>query len=638
MMEHRQLAAVMFTDIVGYTHIMQKNEARALMIRDRHREIMHASHQKYSGEIIQYFGDGTLSLFASSLNAVKCAMAMQKAFQDEPKVPLRIGIHSGDIIKRKDDIIGDCVNIASRIENLGRSGSILISRQLYKQIFNQNIQAISLGSFNLKNVINPIEILAVKVEGIPTPKINSTYEKAASSDTQSIVILPFVNMSNDDEQEYFCDGITDEIINSLSHVEDLKVIARTSAFMFKNKNEDVRKIGKKLNVSSVLEGSVRKAGNRLRITSQLVNTSDGSHRWSEKYDRELHDIFAIQDEISLSIVEALKINLLGGAREKIVGSNTQDLAAYDLYLRGQFEWYKRTGPSMRKSIALFQEALEQDSHYTLAKIGIALAYTAMSDWGIMKCTEGLPIARKVLDEVLQQHPNSPEANAAMAYHDVCNWDFKSYYTHYERALSLNNKLPFIHHLDTVAHNVWGNFERAESSSRKARRLDPLSMIFNFAHGHTRFISGKYEVAVDQFNYVLSLDPHFKPAALMCFYCLVKLDRGVEAMHMLKLVLGDENVDIVPILESRLQQQGLQGLLEWLVEGGIEFYGRPYNQDYHRAICHALLDQPEEMFALLEKLFQIRSFRLLGFRQNTIFEEYRSDPRFQELVRAIGFPS
>ena len=636
-MQQRQLAAVMFTDIVGYTHLMQTNEALALQIRDRHRKILNQFHAKYEGEIIQHFGDGTLSLFASSLNAVRCAIEAQRLFQQKPKVPLRIGIHSGEVIRRENDIIGDCVNIASRIENMAAAGSILVSQPLQRQIFNHDIQTVSLGIFTLKNVHRPMEILAVKEAHLSIPKLSTDTTKSDDTSHQSIAILPFVNMSNDDDQEYFCDGITEEIINSLSHLDELKVIARTSTFMFKNKNEDVRKIGRKLNVTSVLEGSVRKAGNRLRITSQLINTSDGSHRWSERYDRELHDIFEIQDEISLSIVEALKISLLGEAREKIVGSHTRDVAAYDLYLKGQFEWYKRTGPSMFQSIELFKQALEKDPNYILARVGIAFAYIAMSDWGILKCTEGLPKANEILKEVIEQKSFLADVYIAKAYHDLCNWDFANYYTYYNKALEINDKLPFIHHLDTVAHNILGNYERSEASSRLARRLDPLSMIFNFAHGHTRFISGKYEVAVDQFNYVLSLDPHFKPAALMCFYCLVKLQREDQALSMLKVVLGADQTTSIDDLENSFREKGMPGLVQWLLHDGLTYYGRPNNLDYHRAICYALLDRPDEMFAHLQKQFQIRSFRMLGFRHNEIFAHYREDDRFQAMVRAIGFP-
>ncbi len=639
-MDHRQLAAIMFTDIVGYTNVMQTNESLALQMRDRHREVFDRLHRKFQGEIIQYFGDGTLSIFTSSLEAVKCAIQLQRELTEEPVVPLRVGLHSGDVIRRKDEIIGDCVNIASRIENLAKPGSILISRQLQKQIFNQDIATVTLGKFELKNVHEPVEILAVKAQGLAIPNLKAQHSNSSTTKDQtyrSIAILPFVNMSNDQDQEYFCDGITEEIINSISHLDDLKVIARTSVFMFKNKNEDVRRIGKTLDVASVLEGSVRKAGNRLRITSQLIDATDGSHFWSEKFDRELDDIFAVQDEISLAIVDALKVNLLGQEREKVLSAETQNVEAYDLYLQGQFEWYKRTGASMLKSIDLFERALDKDPNYILAKTGIAFAYIALSDWGVMTCTQGLPRAKKILDDVIASHPNVAEVNAAMAYYSLCSWDFEHYYRYYQNVLECNNNLPFIHHLDTVAHNVLGDFDRSISSSRLARRFDPLSLIFNFAHGHTWFISGKYEVAVEQFNYVMSLDPNFKPAALMCVFSLVELGRDQEALVMLKSALSLDHQHLVKEVEDSFQQNGINGLLHWLASGGIHFYERPFNHDYFRAFCYALLNQPDEMFACLQSLYEIGSFRLLGFRYHLIFAEYRGDPRFQELVKSIGYP-
>ncbi|NND08886.1 MAG: guanylate cyclase [Saprospiraceae bacterium] len=637
-MAQRQLAAIMFTDIVGYTDVMQSDEDQAVQMRDRHRQVFEETHSQYDGEIIQYFGDGTLSIFASSLQAVRCAITIQQVLQQKPHVPLRIGIHSGDIIRRDHEIIGDSVNIASRIESLAEPGSILISRQLQSQIFNHRIPTKSLGQVDLKNVHQPVEILAIAVDGIKVPEHSQEVHGGSKViNRNSIAILPFVNMSSDENQEYFCDGITEEIINSLSHVDDLKVIARTSVFMFKNKNEDIRKIGKTLNVNSILEGSVRKAGNRLRITSQLVNAGDGSHFWSQKYDREMDDIFSIQDEISLAIVDALKIKLLGEERDKVLKVETQDVAAYDLYLKGQFEWYKRTGSSMLESIRLYEAALDKDPNYVLAKIGVASAYIALCDWGEIKCIEGLPKAKEILDDALGTHPNVAEVYAALAYYDICSWNFEDYYEHYQKSLSLNNKLPFIHHLDTVAHNVLGDFTRAVISSRQARRLDPLSLIFNFAYGHTRYISGKYEVAVDQFNYVLSLDPQFKPAALFGTFSLIQLERGHEALEMLTSILSFEHQSLISEVERCFQKDGISGLLNWIASGGIQFYGRPHNQDYHRAICYALLDQPDEMFVALRSLYDIRSFRLTGFRHNVIFAKYQDDARFQELSDGIGYP-
>ena len=299
MSQSRQLAAIMFTDIEGYTAIMQQNEQQALSLRKRHREVLQKEHTQYNGRIIQYYGDGTLSIFQSAIQAVQCAVAMQQAFCQPPPVPLRIGLHIGDVIFDDDQVVGDGVNLASRIESLGMAGCVLISDRVKEEIRNHpELKTVSVGSYQFKNIERRVEVFALDHEGLIIPKPYSlkgkTKEKESSNDhadgkhtSKSIAVLPFVNMSNDPDQEYFGEGIAEEILNSLVHLKDLKVAGRTSSFQFKGRNIDLREVGQKLGVSSVLEGSVRKQGNRLRVTAQLINVEDGFHLWSERYDRDM---------------------------------------------------------------------------------------------------------------------------------------------------------------------------------------------------------------------------------------------------------------------------------------------------------------------------------------------------------------
>ena len=298
----RMLAAIMFTDMVGYTALMQKDEKKAKSLRDRHRSVLDEIINKHQGRILQYYGDGTLVIFGSAIESVLCAVEIQRELQKEPVIPLRIGIHSGDIVYDDEGVYGDGVNIASRIEALSISGAVLISDKLYSEIKNHpSLLAESLGSYQLKNVIEPIEIFALINPGLKIPSQLQLKIKEGYKEKNSIAVLPFVNMSTDPENEYFSDGITEEILNALTKVEGLKVTSRTSSFAFKGKNEDIREIGNKLNVNSVLEGSVRKFSNKVRITAQLINTKDGYHLWSEVYNRNLEDIFDVQDEISRQI-------------------------------------------------------------------------------------------------------------------------------------------------------------------------------------------------------------------------------------------------------------------------------------------------------------------------------------------------
>src|SRR6185369_9582267 len=281
-----------------------------------------------------------------------------------------IGIHLGDILVSEGNIFGDCVNITSRIESMGSPGAVLFSESVKKQIQNkQQFQVVSLGKFEFKNVIEPMEIFALENNGLPVlnPKeANGKFKE--QKNMKSIAVLPFVNMSNDNEQEYFSDGIAEEIINSLAHLNDLKVAGRTSSFQFKGKSVDLREIGEKLGVHNVLEGSVRKQGNHLRITAQLINLDDGYHLWSEKYDRDIDDLFAIQDDIAIAITEKLKLTLLEKDRVQILKSPTRNKEAYDLYLKARF-YRARRGSSLITSLGYFQKAIELDPDFALAYAG-----------------------------------------------------------------------------------------------------------------------------------------------------------------------------------------------------------------------------------------------------------------------------
>ncbi len=347
----RQLAAVMFTDMVGYTALMQTDEHKAKKNRDRHRKVLEKAIQDAHGVILQYYGDGTLSVFGSAIESLECAVEIQRELQNEPKIPLRIGVHIGDIVYAEDGIYGDAVNIASRIENKSVPGGILISDKVFDEIKNHpEFTTTSLGKFELKNVKRAIELYALTNPGLAVPS-KSTIKPATGDVSKTIAVLPFLNMSADPENEYFSEGITEEIINALTKIEGLNVTARTSSFALKGKDIDVREVGKILGVSSVLEGSVRKAGNKVRITAQLVNSSDGFHVFSEVYDRDLQDIFSVQDEISLKIANRLRENLEGPPKRELTANPpTENLDAYDLYLKGRYHLYQGSMEGSNKDV------------------------------------------------------------------------------------------------------------------------------------------------------------------------------------------------------------------------------------------------------------------------------------------------
>ncbi|HEX5652000.1 MAG TPA: adenylate/guanylate cyclase domain-containing protein, partial [Chitinophagaceae bacterium] len=347
----RQLAAILFADMTGYTALMQENEQLARLKRKRLKEVLEQAISEYRGKILQYYGDGSLSIFNSAIDSVSAAIHIQQALQLDPKVELRIGIHTGDVIIEEDTIYGDGVNLASRIESLAVPGGIFISEKVFDEIKNQDsIKTRELGFFELKNVKQPVRIFAVANEGLVVPGREELRGKTKQPGNR-LAVLPFVNMSADPENEYFSDGITEELLNALTRVEGLQVTSRTSAFAFKGKQDDIRDIAIRLNVDKVLEGSVRKAGNRVRITAQLINAADGYHVWSENYDRDLTDIFEVQDEISAIIANKLRENLaMAQQAEHLVKKPVQNITAYTYYLKALHFWNKLTPADIRKAI------------------------------------------------------------------------------------------------------------------------------------------------------------------------------------------------------------------------------------------------------------------------------------------------
>jgi len=372
MTEHRQLAVVLFADIAGYTALMHEDEGTALQILQHFKEELFTTVKKNEGEIIQYFGDGCLMVFDNAANAVMSAKSIQENLRNEPKVPVRIGIHLGDVLYREGNIFGDCVNIASRIESMGVPGAILFSDAIKKQIKNKpEFIVSSLGEFEFKNVEEPMEIFALSNAGFPVPDplyVNGKFKDGGPA--KSVAVLPFDNLSKDPEQEYFSDGMAEEILNSLSHIKELKVAGRLSSFQFKDKNISLKEIGEKLAVKTVLAGSIRKQGTRVRITVQLINIKDGFQLWSGKYDREFNDIFSIQEEIALAVTEELKLKLLKKDRELILKTHTQNTEAYDEYLKGKF-YLNRRGPYILTAMKHFQKATELDPEFALPFVGIA---------------------------------------------------------------------------------------------------------------------------------------------------------------------------------------------------------------------------------------------------------------------------
>ena len=409
----RRLAAILVADVVGYSRLMGADEAGTLTaVKALHRELFAPQVAEHHGRIVKLMGDGALAEFSSVVHAVECAVTVQRALAErnagspvEKCVCLRIGVNLGDVIAEGGDIYGDGVNVAARLEEHAEPGGVCVSGKVHDELRGKlDLTFEDLGPQQVKNIAEPVRIYRVQAGQLASSPVPSA-EPLPLPDKPSVAVLPFTNMSNDSEQEYFSDGITEDIITELSRFRSLFVIARNSAFTFKGQAVDVTEVGRKLGVEYVVEGSVRKAGNRVRITAQLVEAASGNHLWAERYDRELEDIFAVQDEVVREIAVAVPGQLDVAAQQRVQRRPAENLTAYDLVLRGEYLRYQDWGS--REAVALFEKAIEIDPQ-------CARAYGHLANWHAYStfahfapADEARELTRSFAERAVQIAPNDP---------------------------------------------------------------------------------------------------------------------------------------------------------------------------------------------------------------------------------------
>ena len=515
----RQLTAIMFTDMVGYTALMQEDERQAKLNRDRQREVLEDAVERFGGRILQFYGDGTLSVFSSAVSAVESAMEIQDALREaDPPIPLRIGIHTGDVVHDDNGVFGDGVNVASRIEGLGVPGSVLVSGKVFDEIKNQpDIETRGLGSFNLKNIKHPTRVYAISNRGLSIPSESNVRPDRAAR-TRSVAVLPFVNMSSDPENEFFSDGITEEIINALTRVNGLQVTARTSSFAFKNHSQDIREIADKLGVTHVLEGSVRKAGNRVRVTAQLISAADGYHLMSEVYDGSLDDIFALQDEISQKIMEHLADHLgrvptsEASVGEGLVHAQRHNGAAYEEYLRGRHALARWSPTGSTDAIRHYERSIGMDPDSALPYSGLAKACIFLGATGHLPPSQTYDPAEEAALKAIELDESAGEAHVAMALVRLFrDWDWAGAYEHFQKAITLTPGSAEVHQFYSMYLRTVDEAEESLVEADAALQLDPLSSPIRLIHAEAVTSTGDLDRAETELQALLADDPSFRAA-------------------------------------------------------------------------------------------------------------------------------
>jgi serine/threonine protein kinase/Tfp pilus assembly protein PilF len=487
-------------------------------------------------------------------------------------------------------------------------------------------------TFGLKKLFVPaLAIIAVVAIGVLSwllfiPK------KAISPipDKSSIAVLPFADLSPQKDQEYFCDGLAEELINRLANIENLRVPARASAFSFKGKNLDIQEVGEKLNVEMVLDGSVRKAMNKLRITVELVKAADGYPIWSKIYERNVEDTFALQDEISLAIVDNLKIKLLGEEKTKLVKRYTENIEAYDLYLKGRYFWNKRTEEDTNKSVENFEQAIEIDPAFALAYAGLADCYIIYGAWGFLSPKEAYSEAKKAALKALEIDDLLAEAHNALAYvKHIYDWDQPSAEEDFKHAIALNPSYATAHQFYAEFLVAMGRNDEAIVEFKRAKELDPLSLIINAISGWPYRREGMYDKAIEHYIKTLEMDPDFRPAHSYLAHDYRKMGMHEEALKEYKWLNNLTGMGLTYAEMGKTAEANK--VLNKLREQSKHRYVSAFDM---ASICFTI-GENDQGFHWLEKSYEDREYDMTSLKVNPLFDNVRSDPRFKALLKKLN---
>lgn len=639
----RQLAAIMFADIAGYTAMMQVDEAKALACLTKFKKELEINVPKSQGKIIQFYGDGCLVVFNNAVDSVHSAIDLQTSFQTEPKVPVRIGIHLGDVVFKEDNIFGDHVNIASRIESIGIPGAILFSINIRNQIKNRpEFQLTSLGDFEFKNVKESIEVYALSNDGFIVPnksEIDGKLKIVTKNNEveKSIAVLAFENRSGDPEQEYFSDGISEEIIYALSKLDNIKVAGRASSFSFKGKNEDFQVIGNKLNVRNLLEGSVRKMGNRVRITAQLVNVENGFQIWTERFDRELEDIFAIQDDIAQNIASKLELTLLSDSKKQpLVKPHTQNINAYEYYLKGRHFIEQRKHLDI--AVSHFRKALEIDPKFALAHSGLAYSYFYQVYFNNQSPSIYLLKAREEAQKAISINPDIPEPyiveGIVTFYYDR---DSRGALAHYEKAIELNPKASDVYRVKAYYYSMIGEFDNALKLIKKAISMDPLNINIQLSYGEILYRCAQFDKAIE----VLTIFTEKFPDSKIAWIILANAHYFNGNVKAFQDIISGIDINYRPIsfylfsaysilIELRQSQKAVEflaaiekeDLTKWISSASI-------------ALVHLGLGNEVKAEYFLKKALEERDPVIMVINAEPTWKKFKSYPLIQSTLKSIG---
>ncbi len=637
----RHLAAIVFTDMVGYTALAQADEGSALEVLARHNRLLRPVFAKHRGREVKTIGDAFLVEFDSALDAANCAIEIQRILHDynaaSPdgwKIRIRIGIHVGDVVETNGDVLGDAVNIASRIEPLAEPEGICVSQQVYDQIQNKVPTPLAkLPVAQLKNIHLPIPVYRF-VQPWDRRPLDPTPSEGLPA--RHLAVLPLTNISADPSDSYFADGLTEELISVLSQVPGLSVIARTSVATYKSQPKSIAQIGSELNVDTVLEGSVRKSGNRLRITLQLIDVSNQQHIWASTYNREVDDVFAVQSDIAERTAESLRLELVKTGRRTAVRPPTENPAAYDAYLRGLVAANSEGLPGLREAFQCFEEATRLDPRFAEAYAAWGNLYVQAAGDSI-PMPEVMPRARELAARAIELDPDSSDAHTTLgniALQFDHNWTRAE--AEFERAIELNPS-------NTIAYRFYGlfliaqeRFDEAKEMFRREIRLDPGGRAGSLL-AWADFESGNFDLAIREMEKAVASHPHelglHNVLGLYAF-----------AAGRLELARREAEQPTTGASDSDLFDHAMLNALVGRPDEAREILravaageGKSYQARTYLAMLHSALGERERALDLLEQDDRDGEHLLWLWYRGVYFDPIRDDPRFVALLRKNEIP-
>ena len=666
----------MFTDIVGYTALMGKDEQKAFDLLDKNRQIQKPIIEQHNGRWIKELGDGVMASFNTASDAVCAAVQIQQTCNSSKEFQLRIGIDLGEVVFENNDVFGDGVNIASRIQVLAPPGGIWISEAVHHNVANKNnIETVFIKTETLKNVKDPVHIFQVKAEGVTAPVsvvrrqdknlnykstknknllfiiagcvivvlavyfIDNYFQKntkapignsSGATVDKSIAVLPFVNMSNDKEQEYFSDGLSAELSNLLSKISELKVIGRTSSFSFKGKNEDLRIIGEKLGVAHILGGSVQKDGDQIRVAAQLIRTADGSQLWSDKYDRHLEGIFKLQDEIANAVVKQLKLKLFTTTDTTASSTNTE---VYNLMLQGNYFAEKRDKVNSAKAIDLYLRALAIDSSDHRVWAALAQGLSIQASWGWIDPHEGYQKVREAATKSISLEQNQAEAYRILGDMNMYyEWDWEGAENKFNKALNSEPRNPDLLRSMGSLTRILGRLDDSFRWLRKSVDLDPLKPITYFHLGFQQIYANHLEDAIVTYKKILELNPQFPMTHI--YLGEVYLLQGNPQMALAEIQQEQmKGKDFGLTLAFRAlgqEKEARKALARYM----SEFQGTDM---FLIAEIYSFLKETDKAFEWLEKAYSGKDVRLPWIKGDPLLKNLESDPRYITFMKKIKLP-